>query len=176
MLTAVVGVTSNRPDAATPVERWLSESRGLSKDEFVRRHPHHFLVLLVVESDAHAFKTELAVSSSESGPAMTVVELKKAPESPYADRVSIGRARNCDAVIRHQSVSKLHAHLRSADDGTPTLTDLGSRVGTFVEGKRLVRDTPVPVRPGAHVRFGNVAGNLFDAAGLWAALGRLGGR
>jgi hypothetical protein len=162
------------PAEPIPLDRWIAEARGLSSEEFARRHPSLFLVLLVVESDGHGFKTELAIDSEEGGASMSVVALKKAPGSPYPDRISIGRARNCDAVIRHASVSKLHAHLRAQDDGTPTLTDLGSRVGTFVERKRLVENEPTAVRSGAQVRFGNVTGNLFDAAGLWAALGRLG--
>lgn len=169
-------------EAAEPVaiDRWLHETRGISKDEFARRYPHPFLVLFLVASRGAerrplAFATELAAESGESPAGISVVALVKAPGSPYADRISIGRARNCDAVIRHKSVSKLHAHLRIAPNGGVTLTDLGSRVGTFVDTERLARDVPTSVRPGAHVRFGSVAGNVFDAPALWSALGRLGG-
>lgn len=169
---------SARPSEPPGLDRWLNEVRGLSRDEFAKRHPHHFLVLFTIaepDGEAHglAFKTEVADDSGEAGATMSVVALTKAEGSPYPDRVSIGRARNCDAVIRHQSVSKLHAHFR-VDGGQATLSDLGSRVGTFVGGKRLEKDSPKPVKPGAHVRFGDVAGNLFDAPGLWSALGRLG--
>jgi len=52
--------------------------------------------------------------------------------------VNIGRHSNNDLVIEDTRVSRSHAQLR-ADHGRYVLFDLGSKGGTFVNGKRVVR-------------------------------------
>ena len=48
----------------------------------------------------------------------------------------IGRSDACAIVVKHSSVSRLHAALRLTDKGL-LIEDLGSRNGTAVNGKRL---------------------------------------
>ena len=48
----------------------------------------------------------------------------------------IGRRRNCDLWIPLDSVSRRHCQL-SLEDGTLKVRDLGSRNGTFLNGKRI---------------------------------------
>jgi hypothetical protein len=62
------------------------------------------------------------------------------------DRISLGRARNCDIVLRDPSVSKLHAHFRVKDDGKFDLVDRLSENGTEINGARLL---PTSLRRGA---------------------------
>src|SRR5262245_48740931 len=50
--------------------------------------------------------------TSGGQPLALVYVVAKAPGNPYLDRISVGRARNCDIVVRDGSVSKLHAHMR----------------------------------------------------------------
>ena len=48
----------------------------------------------------------------------------------------IGRAPTCDLVVNDTSVSRRHAQL-SVTDGACTVTDLGSRNGTYVNGEQV---------------------------------------
>ncbi len=48
----------------------------------------------------------------------------------------IGRRRNCDLWIPLDSVSRRHCQL-SLEDGTLKVRDLGSRNGTFLNGRRI---------------------------------------
>ena len=41
-----------------------------------------------------------------------IAPVKKREGNPYADRVSIGRATNCDVVLRVPFISKMQAHAR----------------------------------------------------------------
>lgn len=59
-------------------------------------------------------------------------------------RVLIGRVSACDILIADVEVSREHAMIVN-DSGTPTLVDLGSRNGTFLEGKKVKR---VALSPG----------------------------
>ena len=58
------------------------------------------------------------------------------------ERLRIGRDPDCDLVIAHPSVSRMHAELYHAGDRW-RLRDLGSKNGSFVDGI-AVTDHPIP--------------------------------
>ena len=59
----------------------------------------------------------------------------------------IGRGRGNDLVLDDHSVSRLHADIRSADDGRLVLTDLESLNGVFVNDNRVTLFSCVKVMP-----------------------------
>ena len=75
------------------------------------------------------------------------VELGAAP-------LTVGREAGQAIVLADTQVSRRHARV-SLVDGQPTIEDLGSTNGTFLNGQRLAQPTPwdegSPVRIGAHV-------------------------
>ena len=98
---------------------YVRKARGVTQPTFQQLYPHYFL-----------FKHAKAVMASRSGDhdidyatraidlnfdpmpnVMQVVAVKKNPDNPFPDRLTIGRATNCDVVIRLAFVSKVHAHL-----------------------------------------------------------------
>lgn len=70
----------------------------------------------------------------------------------------IGRSRNSDVVLSHESVSRRHARMWLDRSGVLWIEDLGSSGGTFVGSERI---TKAAAPPGTHVRFGAV-GYTFD--------------
>ncbi len=52
-------------------------------------------------------------------------------------RITIGRAPECDAVMREEGISRTHAKVEMVGESTVVITDLRSTNGTFVEGKRV---------------------------------------
>ena len=66
-----------------------------------------------------------------------IVPIVKRPGTAFPERFSIGRARNCDIVLRHHSVSKLHAHLHANGGRIVRVTDYQSANGTSVNGKSI---------------------------------------
>src|SRR5579863_3172874 len=91
----------------------LAQSR--TREQFVAMLPHCFLILqsaLYERDTAISTSTIDAIadnhpSSPRSSPNINVLEISKAAGNPYPDRISVGRARNCDIVMRDSSVSKL---------------------------------------------------------------------
>jgi DNA-binding winged helix-turn-helix (wHTH) protein len=67
--------------------------------------------------------------------------------------VVIGRDPGAGVMLSDPSVSRHHARLLVADDSL-TLEDLGSKNGTFVEGLKL--DRPTPLSDGDKIRVGSV--------------------
>lgn len=63
----------------------------------------------------------------------------------------IGRSAYCSLVLEHNTVSRLHAVLRSVDDAVE-LSDMGSSNGTFVNGTRITG--PVRVKLGDDIKIG----------------------
>lgn len=53
---------------------------------------------------------------------------------------TVGRASNCDLVVARSSVSSHHAVIRWDQAGYWTVRDLGSRNGTYINGRRLGGD------------------------------------
>ncbi|HKY24257.1 MAG TPA: DUF3662 and FHA domain-containing protein [Gaiella sp.] len=60
-----------------------------------------------------------------------------------ADRVVLGRSRECDIQIEDGNVSRRHAELDRDGDSGWTVVDLGSTNGTEVNGRRITKRTPL---------------------------------
>jgi len=65
----------------------------------------------------------------------------------------LGRRHDCDLRIPLPVVSRTHCQL-SANAQTMKLRDLGSRAGTFVNGKQVEPQTDIPLKPGDYIRIG----------------------
>jgi FHA domain/TIR domain len=66
----------------------------------------------------------------------------------------IGRSPNSGLFINHATVSRHHAEIRPDGSGY-SLVDLGSTSGTFVNGERLVPQTPRMLRSGDELQVGS---------------------
>jgi hypothetical protein len=87
----------------------------------------------------------------------------------FMDRVSVGRARNKDVVLRHSTISKFHAWFEVTDTDTLYLCDAGSTNLTYVNDRRLEPRVRTPVEPGDAIRFGGVEAVLGSPTGLWTS-------
>jgi hypothetical protein len=162
----------------------LLKAQSLTRAAFAKQYTGLYLVTvgrldagqenltpLGFQTDMREFdslEVERAVQASSS---YLVMELIKSPQNPYLDRISVGRARICDIVIRHASVSKLHAHFRRTGPDRWELVDLGSQNGTRVRGQLLEPHKPEAVAPDVPLQFGTFAVKLVDGGGLFDLLG-----
>jgi hypothetical protein len=72
------------------------------------------------------------------------------------DELTVGRQPDCDLVLEHPSVSKMHAVLRwDSEKNSCTVQDSGSTNGTFLNASTRVRKETV-LRDGDIVSFGEV--------------------
>jgi hypothetical protein len=153
-------------------------ARASTREQFIAKLPHRFLIIegALFEQEAVGFSTRVVdpasakrIAKQATKPELEVLEIVKAPGNPYPDRVSVGRARNCDVVMRDPSVSKLHAHFKVAP-GVLELVDIDSQNGTRVNGRSLAPHQAQPVEPGDTIIFGNVNTRLIDAQHLYDLL------
>lgn len=66
---------------------------------------------------------------------------------------SIGRNKNCDIILFHPTVSKLHAVVVCAKDGW-YVTDVKSKAGVLLNGKTI--EKKAPIKTGDRLTFGAV--------------------
>lgn len=162
-------------------------ARSVTRDVFVAQVATRFLVLGTGASAAAStssagmtgggqqrpisFATQVLKRSDRAPTSeqLQVIPLVKSANNPYADRISIGRARNCDIMIRDSGISKLHA-LIWMDGEAFTLADVGSQNGTCLNGRKLKANEAVPLDRNDEISFGTVPATFMDAAGLHAIL------
>jgi hypothetical protein len=167
---------------------WQALKRGMSKASFMAKFAHPFLlrrrlsrtVRVSKELDDDwaervAFDTRVVAPEDlaikpEKMKGTRVVPLVKAEGNPFPERISVGRATNCDIVVRDSSVSKLHAHMRILGPGAAEITDVKSRNGTRVNGKEVAPMVAVRLRSGDSVVLGSVVLQFLDPQALYDVL------
>lgn len=162
---------SNAPDT-TELQGLASK---LGPEEFAARFPHLFLVFYeaVDTGGVSAFATQVISKDAARGRPVSqirAVPLVKAPNNPYSDRISLGRARNCDVVLRNPSVSKLHAHIKKESNGCWVLIDANSHNGTFMDGIRVAAGQPLSIKIGEPITFGGMLVRIATAIMVHQAL------
>jgi FHA domain len=77
---------------------------------------------------------------------------------PLDGELTVGRGGGCQVVLTEDTfVPQVHARVFSRD-GRTYVEDLGSRNGTFVNGKRI--DTPTRLRRGDRIQFGQTVAEV----------------
>ena len=75
------------------------------------------------------------------------------------DQLSIGRNPDCHITIEDMNVSRHHAELLLTPQGYK-IQDLGSKNGTFVNGKQVVGVSPLS--PGDEIKLGSATLLIFE--------------
>ncbi len=165
------------------VADWVALKRSLSRDAFAAKHLHPFLIRREEPKETDdevaerlSFKTgvvdlrALQSAAAALGKIIAVLPIVKKPSNPFPDRISVGRAQNCDVVIRDASVSKLHAEIRMPKPAECEIADLKSANGTRLNGKPIAGLPSIRVRSGDKLDFGAVTLQLVEAKRLWDLL------
>lgn len=123
-------------------------------------------------SSGHRLRTSSGVSGSVIGGGDPVVAvLEKSKDNVFQRRVTMGRTTNNDIVLDDASVSRFHGWLQKDDgSGKWTITDAGSKNGTWVASAKLTPKKPVILENGARVRVGNLELTFYSAVGFRALI------
>jgi hypothetical protein len=170
---------------------WQALRGGLTREQFVLRYGHPFLLRRSPSAaptqtreinESWAKQVSIAtrvvdlrtLSPGGQGPdrlkGAQVVPLVKVEGNPFPDRISLGRASNCDVVIRDWSVSKLHAHVKVIGPDAAEIIDVKSSNGTRVNDMWLTPMEPERLGTGHTVVLGSVVMQFLDPGGLYDVL------
>jgi len=81
--------------------------------------------------------------------------------APRDTLLTIGRGPNCDLVVDHRSVSRVHAKLHAVS-GRFWIEDLGSSNGTRVQGEQIAPGTRAAIGYGDVVEIGDTLLTLLE--------------
>jgi FHA domain len=95
---------------------------------------------------------ELIIAEFSSNGNLKQEELKFEP----GKRLSVGRSKENDLTIEHETVSKNHASLAINGEGKFIVADTGSTNGTFINGNRLSYGRAFTIAESDKVMFGTV--------------------
>ncbi|AGF51568.1 adenylate cyclase [Synechocystis sp. PCC 6803] len=73
---------------------------------------------------------------------------------------TVGRSQDNDLVIRDNCISRNHAILQATEEDTFLLIDLGSRNGTFVNGRRV--SVPIAIQDQDKITFGKTEAQFYS--------------
>lgn len=162
-----------------------------SRSRFMDIYPNPFLIHKIddpkesdestpsTESGLHDFnqsKTQITIEIGKTGSLSAfgktmylyeIFELVKAPDHANQEVVTIGRHNSNDVIIAKHPISKMHASFVRQPDGKMFLTDVGSRNGVVIRGRKLVPNQPTAVDFGDAVIMGNFAMTLIGAGALY---------
>lgn len=150
-----------------------SELEALGRDGFAKRHGRWFLVLTAPD-DVGSFADFVNTASRDSQDILSSkgslddVDIFPLAVAGRSD-VTIGRD-GADVVLPSGKISKLHA-VFSMGGGLPSLSDSGSKNGTWLNGTRLATGRAVPVDVGDTIQFASVSATLWSIDDLCAAIG-----
>ena len=154
------------------------QKRG--EDGFRLKYPHSFLVLRfsppddTEEVDLQTVETQLSEFDQEDRrkPIVKIVALEKSERNAFKTKITVGRAKNNDVIIRAAKVSKIHAAFVIGKDEWQ-LMDMGSVNGTMVNGERLEKNQSVKLNSGDMISFWRYVFEYHDLDSFVAVLQKL---
>lgn len=169
------------------IRKHVAQARRMARPQYERSHPGHFLLGQVPDDwdDDMGFATGIRTVSEideilqgnedELEPGYLLMKTAKTDRASWLRWISVGRARNNDIILRHPSISKLHAQIHKETEGVEgkpafRVIDAGSANGTYVNKKRLVKGKPCPLCSGDSVSFGDIECLFLDAGSLYEHL------
>jgi len=160
------------------LDQYLTTVRRTTSVAFVKQEPRRFLLKRPSKrcnSDAQleqiSFQTVLAKADVDPfASEWRVVPIQKREGNPYEDRISIGRASNCDIVLRLPFISKVQAHIFRDSDGAYSLRAQNTANPTTVNNHLVDADAICPLKVGDVIAFGPMKFEFVDAARLHKVL------
>lgn len=161
-----------------------------TRSRFVQQYQGLYLLAELPGSEPLGFRTQVASDQTPSVVDLieqakkhpkgerVLLRVEKSDRNTWKRRISVGRATNNDLILRHPSVSKLHAHFQVLLEGGREelrLSDAGSANGTLSNGRQVGAspDAAAPVAPADRLQFGDVRCELLDAGSLYDRLTRM---
>lgn len=179
-----------------PLEDYITDAESLTAEAFLSRHQWPVLIISEPPSkrtqprgptiasavtETVDFKAALRRPSTagsepprtDSVPPTRATNLICLPLRPKpgasGSKVSIGRSPDADVVLLEESISRFHSGLAwSPDRGLATLSDLGGKNGTYVDGKQLPPGGEADIASGAILRFGSLSARFYTPKGFLA--------
>ncbi len=157
---------------------YLKTARMVTRADFVAQHPGHY-VLKRPRAGAKGDKQESSIGFNTVAAKIDqdpfadewrVVPVVKREGNPFPERLTVGRATNCDVILRVPFVSKVHAHVIHEPDGSFSIHDNNPSNRTFLKNRVLEAGATRKMAVGDAIAFGSLEFEFVDAGRLYDVL------
>ena len=152
-------------------------ARGQTRSQFLAEHAGYYLlkrpradVALAAEPQFGFATTVTKINVDPFARQWQVFPVTKRPGNPYPERLTVGRATNCDIVLRVPFISKVHAHILLEPDGSFSLQDAESSHFTFLNHRKLAPGMARKLQVGDAIGFGSLVFEFVDGGRLYDVL------
>jgi hypothetical protein len=132
---------------------WREIARPMSRADFEGRFPGWFLL------SSHDGAEPETVASARELDVGWIARLTGLGDPGW---ISVGRDPVCDVLLRHRSVSKVHAHFQRRGDEL-VVVDARSKNGTSVNDWELISGRPRVIAAEDSIRFGHVLARVRES-------------
>jgi FHA domain len=160
--------------AITP---FLESAKALKLADFIALHPGHFLLKRPrpgqrqTETASFGFQTIAAkLDFDPFAEEWRIAPVKKRPSNPFPERMTVGRATNCDIILRVPFISKVHAHILVGPSSSFSIHDNGPSNRTFHKHRLLAADSTEKLEVGDTIGFGSLEVEFVDSNRLYEVL------
>jgi hypothetical protein len=162
------------------VDELAAELTKWGEDKFKARYDSPFLVVVYTPPgdselvDPQTVETDVSEvnTSPQRTTGMRCVLIRKSDRNAFKSKVTVGRAKNNDIVLRAAKVSKLHAAFLQDNRGYQIM-DMGSANGTVVTGVRLKKNQVVRLKTGDMISFWRYVFEFFKPEGFISMLRKI---
>ncbi len=167
------------------VQHYLEFYREEGEEAFLERFAHPFLLYpeKYGKGGFSAYHTRMVSrpggSGGIAGVGKNILQFRVLPPNPrlgtsYPRKMIVGRSEEREFCVEHSKVSKRHAVIiYEAEQGSYRLGDAGSTNGTFLNGQPVEAGSPVYIKDGSVVSFGDCDFLFFSPHGFMELLKRL---
>jgi hypothetical protein len=146
-----------------PLENLANKLEELGEEGFLQSYSHPFLILVFrppLPSKEPGVSTEKTLSTDifkatlhpvKHKKTMQAVPVKKTNRNAYKTKITVGRAKNNDIVIRARKVSKIHGTFVPQDRGRFEFMDMGSSNSSIINGTHCKAKKPILVESGDRI-------------------------
>jgi len=160
------------------LEKYLTLATHTTAISFAKAEPGPFLLKRPTRkgdatgvSQQMGFATVLANSNVDPFASQwLLVTVRKRQGNPYEDRISIGRASNCDLVLRVPFISKIQAHILVENDGGYAIRAQNSATPTLLNDRPVGTSNSLPLKFGDEISFGPMKFEFIEASRLYKVL------
>ena len=168
------------------IEGYADEAVSLSQEDFESRREHPFLLfsrnklwdrtLLLAQASVKSGarkETQLVNYSFEEGGWAFVGIVRKRQTSREDAGIVLGRVPGNDLIVPVNSISSTHCSFGAprTPEASWSVTDLGSRNGTYLQEEKLPAYAATPIEDGQYLRLGgNLIAWFFLPGRLWGVL------
>jgi hypothetical protein len=161
-----------------PIKDFLELARRATRVEFGAQRAGFYLLkrprrgvqpptnLPQMRFETQGEKTEIDPFAAE----WRIAPVRKKAENPFPERLVVGRAPNCDVVLRVPTISKVHAHIMVQAGGAFVLRPAPSTQTILHNYRNIEPGGERRLALGDHVCFGPLDFQFLDAGMLYDIL------